>query len=168
MQLGKQASLHEKSGEARVQIHLPLRPCLHLSAPHRAVLPPGWQFDSVVLGCPGLPAPLPWWHGPGLCTPPCRARGIPRRTHTGTVFQLNPRLPYLPSWGPCYLFLLSHPLRTRNEAGWFLPWGPHLPLLPRQDSTLLLGGSIVWCSHCLGGHGLQGGARGRCMGRKAL
>ena len=60
MQLGKQASLHKKSGEARVQIHSLLRPCLHLSAPHRAVLPPGWQFDSVVLGCPGLPALLPW------------------------------------------------------------------------------------------------------------
>ena len=87
----------------------------------------------------------------------------------GPVFQLSTRLPYLPSWGPCHLlFLLSHPLCTRNEAGWFLPRGPHLPLLPRQDSSLLLGGSIFRSSHCLGGHGLQGGARGGYMGRKAL
>lgn len=162
MQLGRRASVHEKSGEARVQIPSLLRSCLHLSAARRAAAPLGWQFDPVVLGCPGLPQPLPRWHGPGLSPPPCRARGLPSRTHTAMVFQLSTRLPYLPSWGPCHLFLLSHPLRTRNEAGCFLPQGPHLALFPRQDSSLLLGGSIVRSSRGLGGHGLQRGTRAVC------
>ena len=162
MQLGRQASLHKMSGKAGIQIHSPLRPCLYLSAARRAAAPPGWQFDSVVLGCPSLPPPLPRWHGPGLSPPSCRARGLPSRTYMAMVFQLSTRFPYLPSWGPCHLFLLSHPLRTRNEAGCFLPWGPHLALFPRQDSSLLLGGSIVRSSRGLGGHGLQRGKRAVC------
>lgn len=143
----------------------PLRPCLLLSAPHRAVARLRWQFGSVILGVPPPPiALLPQ----GLSTPPCRALGLLSRTYAG-MFQS--RLPYLPAWGPCHLLLLRYLLPSRkggrNGAACFLSWGPHLPLVRRQDISLLLGGSIIWSSCCLRGHGLQGGTRGQNMGRKA-
>lgn len=62
-----------------------------------------------------------------------------------------------------------HPLLpSRSGTGCFLLWGSHLPLILRQDANLLLGGSGIWSSCCLGGHALQGETRGQNMGRKAL
>lgn len=162
----KQVSLPKQSGKARVQVHLLfLRPCL-LSAPHRAFAPLDWKFDSVVLGAWPPPTWVPRWHEPGLSFHPAEPRGFPGGPHEASV----------PSRGPG--FLTCHPsvpatssffsvtLRTMNEAGWFLPSGPHLLLLPRQDGSLFLGGSIFWFSQCLRGHGLQGGAREALYGQK--
>ena len=143
---GETCLTSQEVGGGQVSDPLATQTVSHLSAPHRAVAPLGWQFDSVVLGCLSLPQPLPRWYDPGLSTPPCRAQGLPRRTHTGTVFQLSTRLLYLPSWGPCHLFLFSHPLRTRNEADWFLPRVPHLSLLHRQVSSFPLVLPLPWGS----------------------
>lgn len=66
------------------------------------------------------------------------------------MFQLNPRLPYLPSWGPCYLFLLSHPLRNRNEAGWFLPRGPTCPSSLDKTALSSLGAASFGAPIALG------------------
>ena len=143
---GETCLTSQEVGGGQVSDPLATQTVSDLSAPHRAVAPLGWQFDSVVLGCLSLPQPLPRWYDPGLSTPPCRAQGLPRRTHTGTVFQLSTRLLYLPSWGPCHLFLFSHPLRTRNEADWFLPRVPHLSLLHRQVSSFPLVLPLPWGS----------------------
>ena len=140
-----------------------------LSAPHRAVAPLGWQFDSVVLGCLSLPQPWPRWYEPGLTTPSCRAQGLPRRTRTGTVFQLSTRLLYLPSWGPCHLFFSVTPFAPGMRLTGSSPGSPTCRSSIDKTAVSALGAVSFGPPIALGLMAcLQGGARGRYMGKKAL